>query len=98
MLLLPSIFVPPIVSLFDASSDKIKYTIVGASAATAVSLALKLELRAFTRTKAARDYLLLAFDAQHGHEDLKNRIAQLLREAPLLPACLSLRARSKCWK
>jgi len=78
----------PIVSLFDASSKKVEYTIVGASAATALPLAMKLELRAFAHEKAARDYLLLAFDAQHGQEDLRNRIAQLLREAPVLPACL----------
>ena len=87
-LLLPSILVPPIVSLFDASSKTIKYTIVGASAATALSLDRKLEHRAFVHAKATRDYLLLAFDAQHGHEDLRIRIAQLLREAPMLPACL----------
>ena len=88
MLLLPSIFVPPVASLFEASSDKIKYTIIGASAATAVSLAMNLELRAFVHAKAAKDYLLLAFDARQGREDLRDRIAQLLREAPMLPACL----------
>ena len=87
-LLLPSILAPPVVSLFEASSGKINYTIIGASAATATSLALKLELRAYVHMKAARDYLLLAFAAQHGPEHLRNRVTQLLREAPLLPWCL----------
>ena len=78
-LLLPSILVPPVVSLFEASLVKIKYTIIGASAATALPLAPKLELRAYVHTKTARDYLLLALDAQNGAEDLRGRAAQLLR-------------------
>jgi hypothetical protein len=90
-LLIPSILAPAVVSLFEASSLKMKYTIVGAAAATALSLALKLELRAYVHTKAAKDYLLLAFDAQHSGSDLRNRIAQLLREAPLLPSCICAR-------
>ena len=82
-LLLPSILAPPVVSLFDASHSNIKYTIVAASLATALSLGLKLELRAHMRARAARDYLLLVVDAQSGG-DTRARAAQLLREAPLL--------------
>jgi len=87
-LLIPSILAPPVVSLFEASSLKMKYTVLGASAATALSLAFKLELRAYVHTKEAKDYLLLPFDAQHNSGDLRNRIAQLLRETPLLPSCI----------
>ena len=65
-----------------------KYTIDGAAAATALSLGLKLELRAYVHTKAAKEYLLLAFDAQRGGEDLRNRTALLLSGAPLLPSCI----------
>ena len=90
-LLLPSILVPPVVSLFDAPRSNIKYTIVAASLATALSLGLKLELRAHMHAGAARDYLLLVFDTQSG-EDARARAAQLLREAPMLPACICQRS------
>ena len=78
---------PPVVSLFDEGHSNVKYTVVAASLATALSLGLKLELRAHVHTRTARDYLLLAFDARQG-EDVRAREAQLLREAPLLPACI----------
>ena len=84
-LLIPSILVPPVVSLFDEGHSNVKYTVVAASLATALSLGLKLELRAHVHTRTARDYMLLAFDARQG-EDVRAREAQLLREAPLLPA------------
>ena len=87
-LLLPSILVPPVVSLFDATRSNIKYTVVPASPATALSLGLKLELRAHKHAKVARDYLLLLFDAQNGAQDTQARARQLLREAPMLPACI----------
>jgi len=89
-LLLPSIIVPAAVLLFGATSDALKYTVVGASAATALSLALRLELRSFVHSKASREYMLLALDDRAG--DVQ-RVAQLLREAPLLPCfCASLPA------
>ena len=72
-------------SLFEASSVILKYAIVEAAAATALSLGLTLELRAYTHMRAAKEYLLIAFDAQRRGEDLRNRITQLLREAPLAP-------------
>ena len=78
---------PPVVSLFDEGRSSVKYTVVAASLATALSLGLKLELRAHVHIRAARDYMLLAFDARQG-EDVRAREAQLLREAPLLPACI----------
>ena len=81
---MPSILVPVVVSLFEASSLKMKYTIVGASAATALSLALKLELHAHVHTRTAQEYLLLGLEADH--QDAQARIAQLMREAPLLPS------------
>ena len=84
-LLIPSILMLPAVSLFEASSIMLKYAIVGAAAATALSLGMKLELRAYIHRRAAKEYLLIYVDAQHGGEDLRNRITQLLREAPLLP-------------
>ena len=74
-------------SLFDEGHSNVKYTVVAASLATALSLGLKLELRARVHTRVARDYLLLAFDAQNG-EGVRARAAQLLREAPMLPACV----------
>ena len=83
-LLLPSIVAPAAVSLFVATSNVLKYTVVFASAATALSLALKLELRSFVHSRASREYMLLALDNRAG-EDAKQRVAQLLREAPLLP-------------
>ena len=83
-LLIPSIVVPAAVSLFEATSNVLKYTVVGASAATALSLALKLELRSFVHSKASREYMLLALDAR-ASEEVKQRVAQLLREARLLP-------------
>jgi len=86
-LLLPSIVVPAAVSLFEATSNVLKYTVVGASAATALSLALKLELRSFVHSKASREYMLLALDNRASQEEVKQRITQLLREAPLLPSC-----------
>ena len=87
-LLLPSIMDPVVVSLFEATSSTLKYTVVGASAATALSLALKLELRAFVHSKTSREYMLLALDYPRANqEEVKQRIAQLLREAPLLPSC-----------
>ena len=90
VLLLPSIVVPAAVSLFEATSNALKYTVVGASAATALSLALKLELRSFGHSKASREYMLLAFDGRAGDEQ---RVAQILRDAPLLPCfCASLPA------
>ena len=64
-----------------------KYTVVAASLATALSLGLKLELRGHAHTRTARGYMLLAFDARQG-EGVRAREAQLLREAPLLPACI----------
>ena len=64
-LVVPSITVPVVVSLFEASPLKMKYTIVGASAAMALSLALKRELRAHVHTRTAREYLLLIFEAGH---------------------------------
>ena len=91
-LLLPSILAPPVVSLFDAPRSNIKYTIVAASLATALSLGLKLDLRAHMHARAARDYLLLVFDAQNGGEDTRARATRLLREAPLLPACICERS------
>ena len=87
-LLLPSILVPPVVSLFDAPNSSVKYTIVAASLATALSLGLKLELRAHKHAKAARDYMMLLFDAKNGAQDTQARGKQLLREAPMLPACI----------
>ena len=81
-LLLPSIIVPAAVSFFGAASDALKYTVVGASAATALSLALRLELRSYVHSKASREYTLMALDERAG--DVQ-RIAQLLRDAPLLP-------------
>ena len=87
-LLLPSILVLPVVSLFDAAHPSIKCTIVAASLATALSLGLKLELRAHKHAKAARYYLMLLFDAQNGAQDTQARAKQLLREAPMLPACI----------
>jgi len=86
-LLLPSILVPPVVSLFDAPHYSVKYTIVAAPLATALSLGLKLELRAYMHARAERDYLMLVFDTQSG-EDTRARANQLLREAPMLPACI----------
>jgi hypothetical protein len=83
-LLLPSILIPPAVSIFDAQD--ISYSVVAASLATALSLSLKLELRAYQHAKAARDYAILAFDARH--RDARAREAQLIREAPMLPACI----------
>ena len=83
-LLFPSIMVPPAVSLFDERN--VRYSVVAASLATALSLGLKLELRAHVHARAARDYAVLAFDAKHG--DVRNREAQLIREAPMLPACI----------
>jgi len=83
-LLAPSILVPPAVSLFDAQD--IRYSVVAASLATALSLSLKLELRAHMHAKAARGYAVLAFDAKHG--GVRDREAQLIREAPMLPACI----------
>ena len=53
-LLIPSILVPPVVSLFEASSIIPYYAIVGAAAATALSLGLKLELRAYIHMRAAK--------------------------------------------
>jgi len=61
--------------------------VVSANAATALSLALKLELRSFVHSKASREYMLLALGAR-ASEEAKQRIAQLLREAPLLPCFL----------
>ena len=87
-LLLPSILVPPVVSLFDATDSNVKYTIIAASLATALSLGLKLELRAHMHAKTARDYLLLIFDAQNGGQDVQTRATQLIRDAPMLPACI----------
>ena len=87
-LLLPSTLAPPVVSLLDAAHSNIKYTIVAASLATALPLGLKLELRAHKHAKAARDYLLLLIDAQDGAQDTQTRAKQLLREAPMLPACI----------
>ena len=84
-LLIPSNLVPPAVSLFEASSLLRKYATTGAAAATALSLGMKLELRAYIHRRAAKEYMLVSFDARHGGDDLRNRIAQLLREAPLLP-------------
>ena len=55
-LLLPSILVLPVVSLFDARHLNVKYTIVAASLATALPLGLKLELRARTHARTARGY------------------------------------------
>ena len=89
-LLLPSILVPPVVSLFDAPRSSVKYTIVAASLATALSLGLKLELRAHMHAIATRDYLMLPLDAQNG-EGTRARAKQLLREAPMLPACICQR-------
>ena len=86
-LLIPSILVPPVVSLFNEGHSNVRYSVVATSLATALSLGLKLELRARIHTGAARDYLLLAFDARQG-EDVRAREAQLLREVPLLPACM----------
>jgi len=63
----------------------LNYATVGAAAATALSLGMKLELRAYIHRRAAKEYLLIYVDAQHGGEDLRNRITQLLREEPLLP-------------
>ena len=86
-LLLPSIVVPAAVSLFGAS-DALKYTIVGASAAPALSLALRLELRAYIHSKASREYTLLSMDERVG--DVQ-RAAQILRDAPMLPCfCASI--------
>ena len=90
-LLLPSILLPPVVSLFDAPHSSVNYTIVAASMATALSLGLKLELRAHMHARAARDYLLLVFDTQSG-DDTRARAKQLLREAPMLPACICQRS------
>ena len=89
-LLLPSILAPPVVSLFGATRSNIKYTIVAASLATALSLGIKLERRAHKHAKTARDYLMLLFDAQNGAEQHQEqaRAKQLLREAPMLPACI----------
>ena len=81
-LLLPSIIVPAAVSLFGAASESLKYTVVGASAATALSLALRLELRSYIHSKASREYTLLALDERAG--DMQ-RAAQILRDAPMLP-------------
>ena len=83
-LVVPSILVPVVVSLFEASSLKMKY-IGGASAATALSLALKLELRAHVHTRTAREYLLLVLEAEH--QDVQVMITQMMRAAPLLPSC-----------
>ena len=47
---------------------------------------LKLELRAHAHAKAARDYAILALDAKHG--GVRAREVQLIREAPMLPACI----------
>ena len=85
-LLVPSIMVPVVVSLFEAASGTMKDTIVGASAATALSLALKLELRAYVHTRTAREYLLLMFDCRY--QGVKPRIMQPMREAPLLPSSI----------
>ena len=87
MLLLPSIVVPAAVSLFGAS-EALKYTIVGASAATAQSLALRLELRAYIHGKASQEYLLLSLDERLGNVQ---RVAQILRDAPMLPCCASIK-------
>jgi hypothetical protein len=75
------------VSLFDEGQSNVRYSVVAASLATALSLGLKLELRAHVHTRTARDYTMLAFDARQG-EDVRAREAQLIREAPLLPACI----------
>jgi hypothetical protein len=89
-LLVPSIMVPVVVSLFDFASSVMKYTIVGASAATALSLALKLELRAYVHNRTAREYMLLVLDYETNsdHTGIKSRITLLMREAPLLPSCI----------
>ena len=84
-LLVPSILVPPALSLVDEQTAR--YSVVAASLATALSLGLKLELWAHVHGRTARDYRMLAFDAQNG-EDVRAREAQLIREAPLLPACI----------
>ena len=86
-LLVPSILVPPVVSLFNEGHASVKYTVVAASLTTALSLGLKLELRAHIHARVARDYTQLAFDARNG-DDVRTRAAQLLREAPMLPGCV----------
>ena len=58
-LLIPSVLVAPAVSLFEASSLLRKYAIVGAAAATALSLGMKLELRAYIHRRVAKEYLLI---------------------------------------
>ena len=65
-LLIPSILVPPAAPLFEASSILLKYAIVGAAAATALSLGMKLELRAYIHRRAAKGYLLIYVDPQPG--------------------------------
>ena len=77
-LLVPSILVPPVVSLFDEGHWSVRYTVVAASLATAMSLGLKLELREHVHTRTARDYMMLAFDARQG-EDVRAREVQLIR-------------------
>ena len=54
-LLIPSILVHLDVSLSEASSLLLKYAIVGAAAATALSLGMKLELRAYIHRRAAKE-------------------------------------------
>ena len=56
-LLLPSILVPPVVSLFEPSSAKIIYC-HRCLCCHCLSLALKLELRAYSHNKTAKEWLL----------------------------------------
>ena len=83
-LLIPSILVPPVVSIFD--EEHVTYTVIAAALATAVSLTLSLDLRAHRHERAAREYWLMEFDARQG-ENVQERARQALRDAPFLPWC-----------
>jgi hypothetical protein len=84
----PPITVPVVFSLFDTSSRAMRYIVVAASAATALSLAMRLELRSYVHSKASREYSLLVRQFPNANqEEVSQRIVQLLREAPLLLAC-----------
>ncbi len=86
-LVVPSILVPVIAS-FDASAAALRYIILTASAASALALTLKLDLRSYKHLQTALRYLELAYDLERGTAtDIDQRIMQIMREVPMLPWC-----------
>ena len=59
-LLVPSIMVPVVVSLFDFASSALKYTVVGASAATGPVARLETGTQSLRAQQTAREYMLLS--------------------------------------